>query len=222
MNPNIEIIGVEPERCPSFASAIKAGTPVFTPTLPSIADGLTVPTVGCNALATAAPLIDKMVCVTEEWIAISILRLVEMEKAVVEGGGASGVAAVLAGLVPELKGKKVVIPLCGGNIDTTILGRCLDRGLAADGRLVKFGVQISDRPGGIAELTTILFKLGVTIKDIQQERAWIKNDIFSVEDIVVVETRDAEHAAEMISELKKNFENLSVTGLNLEAGEDES
>ena len=78
-----------------------------------------------------------------------------------------------------------MIPLCGGNIDTTILGRCLDRGLAADGRLVKFGVQISDRPGGIAELTTILFKLGVTIKDIQQERAWIKNDIFSVEDIVV-------------------------------------
>ena len=54
----------------------------------------------------SAPLIDKMVCVTEEWIAISILRLVEMEKAVVEGGGASGVAAVLAGLVPELKGKK--------------------------------------------------------------------------------------------------------------------
>ena len=54
----------------------------------------------------SAPLIDKMVCVTEEWIAISILRLIEMEKAVVEGGGASGVAAVLAGLVPELKGKK--------------------------------------------------------------------------------------------------------------------
>merc|ERR1719288_118808 len=138
-----------------------------------------------------------------------------MEKAV-EGGGASGVAAVLAGLVPELKGKKVVIPLCGGNIDTTILGRCLDRGLAADGRLVKFGVQISDRPGGIAELTTILFKLGVTIKDIQQERAWIKNDIFSVEDIVVVETIDADHAARMINELKKHFDNLSVTGLQLD------
>ena len=110
----------------------------------------------------------------------------------------------------------MVIPLCGGNIDTTILGRCLDRGLAADGRLVKFGVQISDRPGGIAELTTILFKLGVTIKDIQQERAWIKNDIFSVEDIVVVETIDADHAGRMISELKKHFDNLSVTGLNLD------
>ena len=131
---------------------------MFTPTTASIADGLTVPTVGCNAVATAAPLIDKMVQVSEEWIAISILRCIEMEKAVLEGGGASGVAAVLAGLCPELQGKKVVIALCGGNIDTTILGRCLDRGMAADGRLVKFSCTISDRPGGMAELTKYAFK----------------------------------------------------------------
>ena len=68
----------------------------------------------------------------------------------------------------------------------------------------------------MAELTNLLFRVGVTIKDIQQERAWIKNDIFSVEDIVVVETIDADHAARMISELKKHFDNLSVTGLNLD------
>merc|ERR1719414_1584201 len=180
MNPNIEIIGVEPERCPSFANALKAGTPVFTPTTASIADGLTVPTVGC--------------------------------KAVVEGGGASGVAAVLAGLCPELKGKKVVIALCGGNIDTTILGRCLDRGMAADGRLVKFSCTISDRPGGMAELTNLLYKVGVTIKDIQQERAWIKKDIFSVEDVVVVETKDFEHANQMFNELEKRYDNVHFFG----------
>merc|ERR1711936_904473 len=220
MNPNIKIIGVEPERCPSFANALKAGTPVFTPTTASIADGLTVPTVGCNAVATALPLIDRMVQVSEEWVAIAILRCVEMEKAVVEGGGASGVAAVLAGLCPELKGKKVVIPLCGGNIDTTILGRCLDRGLAADGRLVKFSVTVSDRPGGIAELAKTLCQLGVSIKDMTQERAWIKNDIFSVEVMCVVETIDADHAARMITELKKRFDNLSVTGLNLDGGDE--
>ena len=98
--------GVEPELCPSFTAAIKAGRPTYTHTEASLADGLTVPTVGANALATAAPLVDKMVAVSEEWIAISILRLVEMEKAVVEGGGAAGVAAVLAGLLPELRGKK--------------------------------------------------------------------------------------------------------------------
>jgi len=218
MKPNIQIIGVEPERCPSFITAMKEGTPVKTPTDPSLADGLTVPKVGCNALATAAPLIDKMVTVTEEWIAISILRLIEMEKAVVEGGGASGVAAVLANLVPELKGKKVVIPLCGGNIDTTILGRCLDRGLAADGRLVKFTVTVSDRPGGIAELAGFLCKLGVSIKDMMHERAWIKNDIFSVEVLVVAETRDSEHAKLMKEELMKKYKSITIMGVGTALG----
>merc|ERR1719233_2288207 len=130
--------------------------------------------VGFNAFATAAPLIDRMLVVEEDFIAISILRLIEVEKSVVEGAGATGLAALIQGLCPELKGKKVVIALCGGNIDTTILGRCLDRGMAADGRLVKFSCTISDRPGGMAELTNLLYKVGVTIKDIQQERAWIK------------------------------------------------
>merc|ERR1719445_2145849 len=218
MKPDIQIIGVEPERCPSFITAMRNGTPIKTPTEPSLADGLTVPKVGCNALATAAPLIDKMVCVTEEWIAISILRLVEMEKAVVEGGGASGVAAVLADLVPELAGKKVVIPLCGGNIDTTILGRCLDRGLAVDGRLVKFSVTVSDRPGGIAELAKTLCELGVSVKDMMHERAWIKNDIFSVEISCVVETKDSNQANHMKKVLEEKYEALSITSIGVALG----
>ncbi len=74
---------------------------------------------------------------SEEYITIGILRLLELEKAVVEGAGAIGFAAILQGLLPELKGKKVVIPLCGGNIDTTVLGRVLERALVIDGRLVK-------------------------------------------------------------------------------------
>jgi threonine dehydratase len=74
-----------------------------------------------------------------------------------------------------------VIPLCGGNIDTTILGRCLERGLAVDGRLLKFSVTVSDRPGGITELCKLVSSLGVSIKDIIHERAWITSDIFSVQ-----------------------------------------
>lgn len=76
---------------------------------------------------------------------------------------------------------RVVIPLCGGNIDTTILGRCLERGLAVDGRLLKFSVTVSDRPGGITELCRLVSSLGVSIKDIIHERAWITSDIFSVQ-----------------------------------------
>jgi len=116
---------------------------------------------------------------------------VEVEKAVVEGAGACGLAAILSGALPELRGKRVVVPLCGGNIDTTILGRCLERGLAAEGRLCKFTVTVSDRPGGIAELTRLLAKLSVSIKDMLHERAWIRNDIYSVEVKVVAETISA-------------------------------
>ena len=75
----------------------------------------------------------------------------------------------------------MVLPLCGGNIDTTVLGRCLDRGLACDGRLLKFSVTVSDRPGGIAELCRHMASIGISIKDIMHERAWIQSDIFSVE-----------------------------------------
>lgn len=75
---------------------------------------------------------------------------------------------------------RVVVLLCGGNIDTTVLGRCLERGLAADGRLVKFTVCVSDRPGGIAELCGHMAKIGVSVKDIMHDRPWLTNDLYSV------------------------------------------
>ncbi|XP_047102892.1 L-threonine ammonia-lyase [Schistocerca piceifrons] len=208
MFPDIKIIGVESEKCASFSSALKSKKPVYTPIQSTLADGLAVPKVGYNAFVTAAPLIDKMVVVKEEWIAVAILRLVELEKCVVEGAGAAGLAAILAGHLPEYKGKRIVLLLCGGNIDTTILGRCLERGLAADGRLVKFSVTVTDRPGGIAELCRIMAKLGVSIKDIMHERAWIKSDIFSVVVKVVCETRDMQHASQLRETLYKNYEKV--------------
>ncbi|XP_033736746.1 L-threonine ammonia-lyase-like isoform X2 [Pecten maximus] len=118
LKPSVQIIGVESETCPSFAEAMKAGKPVYTTTTSTLADGLAVPTVGVNAFVTAAPLIDKMVVVEEQSIALAILRLIELEKAVVEGAGATGLAAIIQGMLPELSGKKVVVILCGGNIDT--------------------------------------------------------------------------------------------------------
>ncbi len=104
--------------------------------------------------------------VSESFIAIAILRLLELERAVVEGAGATGLACVLQGLLPELKGKKVVIPLCGGNIDTSILGRVVERALVADGRLMKLWVTISDRPGSLAEFCRLISTAGASIKDI--------------------------------------------------------
>ncbi|KAL0268337.1 UNVERIFIED_CONTAM: hypothetical protein PYX00_010316 [Menopon gallinae] len=208
MKPKVQIIGVESNRCPSFKAAQREGKPTMVPITSTLADGLAVPTVGYNAFVTANPLINKMVVVGEEWIAIAILRLIELEKSVVEGAGATGLAAILAGELDELKGKKVVVLLCGGNIDTTILGRCLERGLAADGRLLKLTVCVSDRPGGIAELCRLLADKGVSIKDMMHDRAWLTNDVFSVNVKVICETRDLEHSRDIIKTLHEKYEKV--------------
>lgn len=106
LQPKTKIIGVESIKCQSFTNALANGAPVFTPNEPTLADGLAVPTVGYNAFATVVPLLDKMIVVREEWIALAILRLVELEKCVVEGAGAAGLAAILAGHLDEYKNKK--------------------------------------------------------------------------------------------------------------------
>ncbi|CAD6195822.1 unnamed protein product [Caenorhabditis auriculariae] len=210
LKPSVHIYGVEAETCPSFSEAYKAGHIVTTSISSSLADGLAVPSVGGNSLETAKGHIDKVVTVCEECIALSILRLLEVEKAVVEGGGAVGLAAVISSKLPELKGKKVVSILTGGNIDTTVLGRAIERGLAVDGRLIRLEVVVSDRPGGIAELTTRLAQLGASIKDIFHERAWIATDVFSVKVKVVAETRDKDHVKEIETALKLKYSNVHI------------
>lgn len=208
MNPNIMIIAAESERCAGFYNSMINGKPTFTKAESTLADGLAVPLVGVNSFASAHKLVDKCVCVQEEYIAISILRLLELEKAVVEGAGACGFAAVLQGLLPELIGKKVVIPLCGGNIDTTILGRVLERALVADSRLIKIWVTISDRPGSLAEFCKLMSSYGASIKDIAHERAWLKNDIFSVQVQAVLEIENSEKAKEVELALRNKYEKV--------------
>jgi len=206
--PHVEVIGVESERCASFTASMNSGKVERVEAESTIADGLAVPTPGCNSLATAKGKIDHMITVSEESIALSILRLIELEKAVVEGAGATGLAAILSHKLSHLKGKTVVVPLCGGNIDTTVLGRVIERGLAVDGRLIRFFVIVSDRPGGIAELTAILTGLGVSIKDIFHERAWLKSDIFKVQVKCIAETRDMAHAEELRQKLIERYTNV--------------
>lgn len=193
--PHVRIIGVEPERAASFSAAMQAGQPVQFEVKPTLADGLSVPKVGANAFGIARELVAKTVLVGEHDIALAILRLLELEKAVVEGAGAAPLAACLAGLVPELKGKNVVLPLCGGNIDTPILGRVLERGLASDGRLYRFTATISDRPGGLARFAGLLAETGASILEINHDRAFASDDITTVSVHCIVETRDAKHIA---------------------------
>ncbi|XP_028405288.1 uncharacterized protein LOC114527795 [Dendronephthya gigantea] len=197
--PRCQIIGVESEMCPSFKAALDAGKPVKIDAhhALTLADGLCVPKVGKNAFEIAKNYVDKTVIVSEDYIGIAVLRLMEYERAIVEGAGASGLAALLAGLLPELRGKRVVIPLCGGNIDPTVLGRCIERGLSSDGRLIRFIVNVKDRPGGIAELAQLISSIGVSIKDFYHERAWMTSGIFSVQIKIIAEVRNREHGIDL-------------------------
>lgn len=171
LRPKVKVIGVEPAACASFTAALSQGRPVAAATVSTLADGLAVPTVGANAYEVAKGHTDDVVVIEEREVALSVLRLLEHEKIIVEGGGASGLAPILPGgqYHEKVKGKRVIVPLCGGNIDTTTLGRVLDRGLAADQRLVRFVAEVSDRSGGLHGLTTILKDAGASVKDVFHE-----------------------------------------------------
>lgn len=204
LRPRVKIIGVESVATASFTAALKAKRPVTIPRRATLADGLAVLKVGENAFALARPRLDRVVRVTEDWIALAILRLVEMEKIVVEGAAAAPLAALMAGLLPELRGQKVVLTVCGGNIDPAILSRVIEKGLVHDGRVTRFTALISDRPGGLAELARVIAGCGASIKDIEHDRAFSGPDVSAVNAVCTVETRDHAHIRELHRALRKN------------------
>ena len=202
LRPQAKIIAVEADHVASFSAALGSGHPVRIEMQPTLADGLAIAEVGRNAYATAAPLVDRTVVVTEEQIAVSILRIVELEKGVVEGAAATPLAACLSGQLPELAGKRVVLLLCGGNIDPNVLSRVVERGLVADGRLCRFTAVISDRPGGLADLATQIASMGASIKQVVHDRAFAGSDVSAVHVLCTVETRNHEHLAEVRARLR--------------------
>lgn len=198
--PRVQVIGVEPKRAASYVEALKVGHPVRCAMQPTLADGLAVPEVGERAFEIARRHVDRVVTVGEEDISLAILRLAEMEKGVVEGAGATSLAALLAHLDGELaalRGKRVVLVLCGGNIDPMILSRVIEHGLAIDGRLTQFTAVIRDRPGGLAEIAGLIASVGASVKQITHERAFGGPDISTVQVLCTVEVRDRGHAEEL-------------------------
>jgi len=135
LRSDTKIVAVEAENVASFSAALEARKPTKITMRPTLADGLAIPEVGANAFQIARPLVDVTVTVTEEEIALAILRLVELEKSVVEGAAATPTRRVHVGKIKELAGERVVLLLCGGNIDPNVLSRVIERGLVADGRL---------------------------------------------------------------------------------------
>jgi threonine dehydratase len=193
--PDVELIGVEPEHAACLTAALAGGAPVAVPLSPTLADGLSVPLLGTFPFEILRGLVDEVVTVDEAAIALAVLRLIELEKSVVEGAGATPLAAFLAGKLPRLAGRTVVLALCGGNIDLTMLDRVIEVGLVADGRLSRFTVSISDRPGGLARLAQVIASTGASIKEILHDRAFSGPQLSEVRVVCVVETTGHEHVA---------------------------
>ena len=204
LRPKTKIIAVEAENVASFSAALEAGKPTKIALHPTLADGLAIPQVGANGFEIAQACVDKTVIVTEEQIAISILRMVELDKGVVEGAAATPLAACLSGKLKKFAGKRVVLLLSGGNIDPNVLSRVIERGLVADGRLCRFTAVISDRPGGLADLATRIASTGASIKQVVHDRAFGSSDVSAVHVRCTVETRHHQHLAELHAELKSH------------------
>jgi threonine dehydratase len=200
LKPTVRIIGVEPAAAASMQAAFAAGKPVRIPVQPTLADGLAVAEVGAGCLAIARRVVDRLVQVDEGELAHAILRLLELEKAVVEGAGAAALAAALHRDL-DLAGKRVVLLLCGGNIDMTVVARIIERGLSADGRLCRFIVPVSERPGSLVKLLSVIAAEGGNIKEVQHDRSFGPADVARVNVGCLVETRDHAHVAALAAAL---------------------
>jgi threonine dehydratase len=209
--PDVLIVGVEPERAACLTAALAQDAPTTVLLSHTLADGLAVGKLGDAPFPIVKRVVDRVVTVDEASIALAILRLIELEKSVVEGAGAAPLAAFLHGRLESLKGKKVVLVLAGGNIDSSALGRIIDVGLVADGRLCRFNVTISDRPGGLARLAEIIASTGASIKEIVHDRAFSGPDLSAVRVVCVAETTGHAH-------VERLHEALQAAGLPVDSG----
>lgn len=209
LKPDLQIIGVEPANAACFTAAMAAEKPVRIQTRFTLADGLAVAEAGQHTLDIAKPLVHRMVNVGEESLALAMLRLAELDKSIIEGAGAAGLAAFLGGHLDDLKGRRVVLLLSGGNIDPLAHSRVIERGLAADGRIYRFDVLISDRPGGLAQLSSLLATAGANVTEIVHNRTFSGPDLSRVHVLCTVETRDRAHIAEVQRLLRENGVEIS-------------
>jgi threonine dehydratase len=203
LRPRVRIIAVESVATGNLTAALKAGRPVAVPRRATLADGLATLCVGARSFGLIRRRVDKVVRVEEKWISLAILRMLELEKTVVEGAAAAPLAAMMSGRIRGLEGKRVALVVCGGNIDPVILSRVIEKGLVHDGRLTRFTVTISDRPGGLAELCGVIASCGASVNQVDHDRAFSGPDVSETRVVCTVETRDRGHVAALHRALRK-------------------
>ncbi|MFN0110960.1 MAG: threonine ammonia-lyase [Blastocatellia bacterium] len=200
--PDIRIIGVEPEHFASMKAAIETGQIMEIPSQPTIADGLAVKRAGKITSEYVRRYVDDIFTVSEDEIASAILKLLEIEKTVVEGGGAAGLAAVLFNKLAGLENKNVAIIISGGNIDPNLLSKIIQRGLAKDGRMVRIRAMMRDRPGELARICQHVAELELNILEVEHNRAFSNLEVGGVEIDLTLEARGHDHVGQLLKALR--------------------
>jgi len=195
VRPEVEIIGVQVEACAPFASSLEAGEPVEVESVRTIADGIAVKRPGEITLKLIDALVKEMVVVGEDQVAEAMVFLMERSKLVVEGAGAVGVAALLAGKLPGPVDGTTVIVLSGGNVGAGLLAEVARRHETQAHRRLVLSVRIPDLPGTLAALLGMVSRTGANLVDVQHIREGLDLHIQETAVQLVLETRGAEHAA---------------------------
>ena len=199
LKPSVEIIGVQTSRFPAMVNAIKGSShPQGSST---IAEGIAVGVPGLITQCIVKALVDDLVLVDEGDIEQAIVMLLEIEKTLVEGAGAAGLAALLKDPA-RYAGKKIGLVLCGGNIDPLLLAAILERGLVRAGRLARIRVNARDTPGVLARITTVVGTAGANIDEVHHQRAFSMLSAQSVEVELVLQTRNPAHVREVVAALQ--------------------
>jgi threonine dehydratase len=214
--PDIEIYGVEAALYPAVREAL-AGRPNTAQGF-TIAEGIAVKTPGKHTLPVIAELVEDMLLVSEGDLEYAVHLIAEIEKLVAEGAGAASLAAVLAH-GPIFAGKRVGIVVSGGNIDSRLLASVLMRGLVRDGKMVRLRVEVSDLPGSLARVTSLIARLGGNIIEVEHQR-WFQDVPVRLTEIdFLVETMDREATRRLLAGLEA--EGLAVRRLSSTALDDD-
>ena len=199
LKPGVEIVGVQTSRFPAMVNAIK-GT-AHAQGVSTIAEGIAVGLPGTLTREIIRTQVDDLVLVDEGDIEQAVLMLLEIEKTVVEGAGAAGLAALLKDPA-RFAGRKVGLVLCGGNIDPLLLSAIIERGMVRAGRLARIRVNARDTPGVLARITAVVGEAGANIDEVHHQRAFSSLSAQSVEVELVLQTRNPGHVDEVVAQLR--------------------
>lgn len=199
LKPGIEVIGVQTERFPAVWNDRHGQSREVAQA--TIADGIGVKSPGALTLPMIRAHVNDVLLVGEDDIEQAILMLLEIEKTVVEGAGAVGLAALMKHR-QRFAGRKVGLILCGGNIEPLVLAEIIERGMVKSGRLARLKLDVRDVPGALADVATLLGRLGANIDEVQHQRAFSSVSVERVQIEVVVHTQGVQHIEEILSAMR--------------------